>query len=195
MSTTETESSPLAVPQEDERFYEALFQSVSSDLGMIIDQELAIEDVRVTRETARPAGMGGVHISFRVELTLGEATYHGCVLAPLPDAITLASFLMMVPEEEIEERRGLDDLDASLKDAMLEVGNFVAGAVDAVVRDWFDEGTTSRAAGCQGVRADVRPAFTYEEGDVLVVGRAKAELPGYEPFELIAMLPAPPASV
>ena len=43
--------------------------------------------------------------------------------------------------------------------------------------------------GCQGVRADVRPAFPYEEGSELIVARVGACFDPFPPFELILMLP------
>ena len=43
--------------------------------------------------------------------------------------------------------------------------------------------------GCQGVRADVRPAFPYEEGAELLVVRAKTKVHDFPSFELIGMFP------
>ena len=40
------------------------------------------------------------------------------------------------------------------------------------------------------MRAGVRPAFPYREGDPLIVGRAMASLHTYPPFEMILMMPA-----
>ena len=118
-----------------------------------------------------------------------ESLNHVTLLIPLPDAITLASFLMMLPDETVRERRNLTSLDAALKDAMLEIGNFVGGAVDAALRALETNVSRVRFEGCQGVRADIRPALVYREGDPLIVGRAKVAIGAYEPTEMIVMLP------
>ena len=39
------------------------------------------------------------------------------------------------------------------------------------------------------VRADVRPALVYTEGEPLIVGRAKVTIGDYEPTEMIVMIP------
>ena len=45
------------------------------------------------------------------------------------------------------------------------------------------------SAGCQGVRPDIRPAFPYVEGQPLLVGVAESSLAGFEPFEMLLVLP------
>jgi hypothetical protein len=40
------------------------------------------------------------------------------------------------------------------------------------------------------VRAGVRPALGYVEGDELVVARGRARVHHFEPFEMILMLPS-----
>jgi hypothetical protein len=40
------------------------------------------------------------------------------------------------------------------------------------------------------VRAGVRPALCYVEGEELVVARARVRVHHFEPFEMILMLPA-----
>ena len=108
---------------------------------------------------------------------------------PLADAVSVAAYLMMAPDEEVAEHRGTEDLDRSMKDAVLEVGNFVAGAADAVLHNWYPEGYSVRSAGCQGVRADVRPAFPYEEGTELIVGKCTSKVHDYDSFDLLLLLP------
>ena len=167
----------------------SIFERISTDLSMIIDREIAVEDVRAGRTHRRVVGASNVHISFKLALQRGQTTHQGCLLVPLPDAIALSAYLMMVPDETVIHERERTDLDRPMKEALLEVGNFVAGACDAVLRRTL-EGCTVRSEGCQGVRADVRPALQYREGDELVVGRARGRIGSFEPFELILQLPA-----
>ena len=65
------------------------------------------------------------------------------------------------------------------------------GATDAVVGMCYPEGLSVRTAGCQGVRAGVRPALAYAEGDELIVGRAKVRIHSFPWFEAILILPTP----
>jgi len=168
---------------------EEILERITSDLSMLADRELGVQEVTVERQTTRPAGPGQVHVSFRFGAEVGERLQHGALLVPLPDAITLASYLMMLPDAAVNERRKRATLDDSLKDAMLEIGNFVGGAVDAALRAMETPVSRVRFEGCQGVRADVRPALVYNEGDPLVVGRARVTIGAYEPTAIIVMIP------
>ena len=164
---------------------------VAADLSMIVDRELEVEDVRVERQTQRPVGRARVHISFKLNIQLDGEASQGCLLVPLPDAITLAAYMMMLPEEAVAQERHRTVLDGPFKEALLEVGKFVAGACDSVLRQALSEECTTRSDGCQGVRADVRPALSYREGQTLLVARARARVHEFEPFELILALPHP----
>jgi len=174
----------------DVELIEGIFTRIGSDLEAILDHELIFEDIQTERASSRVAGEEQVHISFKLGVQRGDGWLHGSLLVPLPDAISMACFLMMAPDDVVEANRGLEAPDEAMKDAMLEVGNFVAGAADSVLRTFFPEGHGVRAEGCQGVRADVRPAFPYQEGDELIVGRAFACLHTFPAFEMILMLPA-----
>jgi hypothetical protein len=101
--------------------------------------------------------------------------------------------MMMMSDEAAARERHRTELDAPFKEALLEVGKFLAGACDSVLRSALSEETTARSEGCQGVRANVRPALSYREGDPLLVARARARVHQFEPFELILMLPSPQA--
>lgn len=168
---------------------ESILARTAADLSMIIDREFEIESVGIERRTQRPAGEGCVHISFRLGIEREGDSSQGCVLVPLPDAVALAGFMMMMSDEAVARERTRTELDGPFKEALLEVGKFLAGACDAVLRQAFSEGIAARSEGCQGVRADVRPALAYREGDPLAVARARARVHSFEPFELILVLP------
>lgn len=176
----------------DVELTEHILERIASDLGMIFDREFKISGARSERKNERATGRSKIHISFKLRLKREDDVYHGCVLIPLPDAISLAAYLMMVPDDAVKSHRSTTTLDQSTKDAMLEVGNFISGATDAVVRTWIPEKLTVRSEGCQGVRANVRPAFPYEEGTELIVGRATAQIHSFPEFEIVLMLPILP---
>jgi len=169
-----------------------VLERISADLGMIIDREIQLEAPTISRAEKRAEGEGKIHISFRIGFRTPEGRKQGCILIPLPDALTLSDYLMMMPDDAVKAHREQTTLDGSTKDALLEVGNFVGGASDAVLRGHQPVGYAVRFEGCQGVRADVRPALEYEEGDPLVIVRAKTRIHDLPAFELIMILPELP---
>jgi hypothetical protein len=190
MSTTVTESRASAF---EARLANALLRRAIEDLTTVIDRPFSVQEPHVARVDRRAAGEGAVHISFKWEFLCDGKGRHGALLMPLPEAISLACYLMMVPDEGVAEHRKEKDLDRSLKDAMLEIGNFIGGAADAALRALYPKGSVSaRSRGCQGVRAGVRPAFPYQEGDPLLLVRAKAQIHQFKEFELLAMVPVLP---
>src|SRR5262245_461202 len=163
---------------------------MATDLSMIIDREFTIDGVRVEKRTQRPVGGSLVHISFKLGIEVEGETRQGCLLVPLPDAVALAAFMMMLPDESVAGERGRTELDGPFKEALLEVGKFLAGACDLVLRQALPVSCATRSDGCQGVRANVRPALAYVEGEALLVARARARVHQFEPFELILALPS-----
>ncbi len=173
------------------RLVTTCLRRVVDDITTVIDRAFSLQAPVLARRSQRAVGEGSVHISFKLEFLVDGDGRYGALLMPLPEAISLACYLMMVPDEGVAEHRKQKDLDRSLKDAMLEIGNFIGGAVDAALRSIYPKGGVSaRSRGCQGVRAGVRPAFPYREGDPLIHARAKAQVHNFREFELIAMFPS-----
>lgn len=177
----------------DEKLVAELYERIGSDLGMIIDHELTFEKIETSRVTERAVGADQVHISFKMAFDYAGEERHGCLLVPLPEAIAIAGYLMMVPDEEVEASRGEAELEPMTKDAMIEVANFVGGAADLLIREMHPENHSARSAGCQGVRAGVRPAFPYTDGEELILGRARARLHEFPEFDALIMIPPPVA--
>ncbi|HRV80456.1 MAG TPA: hypothetical protein P5218_03420 [Planctomycetota bacterium] len=107
---------------------------------------------------------------------------------PLPEAITLAGSLMMVTDDVIEQCRAQATLDEPTKNAMLEVGNFIAGATEAAFRA-LEVPCKVSFEGCQGVKADVRPRLLYSEGEEMVTSSAQVQLAGYGESEFLLLVP------
>lgn len=169
----------------------AVLERISAELVAMLGQELRFESPRVERAATRPAGAGSVHISFKLGFhRAGGAQLFGCLLVPLADAIALACHLLMIPEERIAARREESVLEPALKDALLEIGTTLAAAVHTALAGLGLAGWSARSEGCQGVRADVRPAFPYVEGSELVVGRVALCIAPFPASELVLVLPA-----
>jgi hypothetical protein len=177
-------------PLTDSGLIQAILGRMAQDLGMLMGHDLELNGLDVSRARTRPAGKDRIHISFKLGLTQdGGAKRFGALLVPLPEAITMAGFLLMMPLESLAPRRNDSALDSALKDALLEIGNMIGSASNTALASLGAAGFAMRSEGCQGVRPDVRPAFPYQEGAELVVGRATARFEPFPPFELILMLP------
>ena len=174
---------------EDAKLAESILDRVGADLGMIIDRSVRMSDFRTERADFRVSGEGSIHISFRLGVRIDGMNRQGCMLLPLAEAVAVGGFLMMMSDEDVLAYREKTDLDTSMKEALLEVGNFIAGACDAVLRSSLPDGSAIRSEGCQGVRDGVRPALEYDEGEELLVGRAQGQIDDFPPFEAILMLP------
>jgi hypothetical protein len=190
MAVEKTSAFHAATGLDETELSASILARMATDLSMIVDRDIVIEGTRVERRTQRPAGDAQVHISFKLRIEVAGEARQGCLLVPLPDAIALAGFMMMLPDEAVAQERHRTELDGPFKEALLEVGKFLAGACDAVLRQMLPVESMTRSDGCQGVRACVRPALDYREGDALLVARARARVHDFEPFELILTLPS-----
>lgn len=181
--------STAVVPDLDERWTSEALHRAAADVAMLIDRVFTVQSVAVERADRRPAAKGGVHISFKIAVQRGAVITHGAILMPFPEAISLAAWLQMMPDEEVRRRSNLQTLDQTMKDGLLEIGNFVAGALATALRTVGVQDARVVSEGCQGVKAGTRPALKYTEGAALTVGRAQATLANGTPFEIVAVLP------
>jgi hypothetical protein len=175
--------------EQEGELVEELLQRIASDISMITDRDFLVTVKGVNKWIERPTGKGKIHISFRFGFQQDDGVRHGCLLLPLADAISLACYLMMVPDDGVKGKRSLNTLEDSIKDAMLEVGNFVGGAADAALREAVGIQAKVRSEGCQGVKPNTRPALIYDEGTPLLIGRAKGKIHDYPEFEMLIMVP------
>jgi hypothetical protein len=169
---------------------EESIRRIAETLGMIIDKPIDVESIQVESVEQRVAGRGSIHISFKLAFQYKGKLTHGALLVPLADAITIGCYLMMMPDESVKSHRAQSTLGAGLKDALMEVGNFVGGASDAALRGIGLDGIKVRSEGCQGVKANVVPAFVHADKAPLVLGRARLRVHSWPPFEALLMLPA-----
>ena len=179
---------PNLATKETTLLHEVL-EHIAVDLAMISDRGIKVGRTETERMDARPAGMGQIHISFRMDVHRGDECQPGCVLIPFVDAVALAGGLLMLPEPKLFESRKAEVLDEPAKDAMLELGNFIAGATGVAFRELEMLDLRVDFNGCQGVRADVRPTLAYKEGSNLLVARSVMTLQGFEDQTYVLMLP------
>ena len=167
-----------------------VFERVASDLSMIADRDIEVHSIAYEERQDRAAGSSVVHIAFRFGVrAAGGGVHHGALLVPLAEAISVAGYVMMAPEDRVAAMRESGEVDIAVKKALVEVGAFVAAAGDAALRTAGVACDTVVFEGCQGVRADVPPRLDYVEGAPLSTSRAMVSIAGQPPVECLIMLP------
>ncbi len=169
---------------------ERIVQRILSELEAVLDQEIRLDEIRCIRARERLSGEGGVQVSFKLGIELLDERLHGAFLVPLSDALAMAAYLLLLPRGVVEQVRRAQAPDASLKEALLELGGFVALATDAALRAVLPVAVSVTSEGCQGVRSGVRPSFPYREGDELWAARLSARLAKFPPFSACLMIPS-----
>lgn len=162
---------------------------IASDLSMLTDRTVRLDVKAARRCNSKPAGSRGVHIAFKLLFDWRGKQLHGALLLPLPEAISLAGYLLMQPEEAVAAKRAETCLDQATKEAMLEIANFIGGATDGALRLHFPNGLSVRAQGCQGLRADQPPAFPFKTGEELIEGRGTGRIGDGAAFDVLLILP------
>lgn len=174
----------------DRKLVQQCFGKVIEDLSMLLDRPLASSDFEVARARQRVAGEKVVHVAFRFGVTVDGVLRHGALLVPLPEAISMACYLMMMADDVVAARRKDRDMERATKDAMLEVGNLLGGSLDCAIRELFPKRTATRSEGCQGLKPGFAPAFPRAADEEHVVARATLTLHEYPAFDAWLMLPA-----
>lgn len=181
---------PDATTQADRDFARAVVSQLLENVSAIVDKELALGDFQSSRRDHRSAGEGQVHISFRFKFTLDGQVSHGCLLLPLTQAVAAACAMLMMPAAQVSEICASGQLDTPIKDALLELGNMLASALGAPYQEPCEK-VAVQFAGCQGVRAGVRPALPYREGSPLLTIEAQSTLEPFGRFKFLLLLPPP----
>lgn len=166
-----------------------MFRRIAGDLSMLSDSDIEVSGITVEERTDRPAAAGGIHVSFRFGLEAGARVEHGAFMLPLDESICLGGNLMMAGPQQIEDLKAKGEITGPLRDAILEVGSFVAGALQSAMGTQGASAVKVDFEGCQGVQASVPPRLDYEEGAPLLVSRAAFRLGPGAPVEALLVLP------
>ena len=178
-----------AMTSREASLVEEALSRIVGDLSMVADRELTIGSAEVSMTDRRLVGDDVVHVSFRLGVVHGATRSQGALILPLPAALALAGYLLMMSDEAVEARMGWSAPDSVLKEAMREMNQFIRASVESAVGALGFEDVELHADGCQGVRANVRPALDYTDGDPLVTAWAEARLHDLAPFRMGLMLP------
>jgi hypothetical protein len=165
-----------AMESSESSLAELAFEQVARDISLFSNREIEVDGVQVERGANRPRAAGEIHISFKVAFLHGGEAHFGSLFIPLSEALTLASLLLLKERDVIDEIRTRTGLDQELKDAVLEIGNLVGGALDNALRWFLPAGYSVRAASCQGVRESMPPWLDNPPGTRYIVARTRARI-------------------
>ena len=167
-----------------------LIDEAAGSLSLLSEFELGEPVANDTLENDRPGADDSVRISFRVGFKTGRGVRVGFFQIPLDAALVLSGSLLMLPTDEIKVACTKDAPDDGDKEAIMEVGNLIGGAIDAVLRKRFDDEANAIFAGCQGVAAGHAAWVPHYEGEPLATRRHEVSFRSFEPFELLLAIPA-----
>ena len=176
------------------KIVEECVHRVAGDLALLAERSLVVESVMVEKRRRRPAGSGQVHISFKFGIEVAGTVRHGCLLMPLSDALAIAGCLMLQGDEEVALQRTLGAPDPKQREALVEIDLLVARALELALGAQGFPVVRVGPESCQGVRAEIRPALDYRDGEELWIGRAWTQLHVWPPFSMTLVLPALSAS-
>ena len=181
-STLENQASAVELVTE-------ILGAISQDLEAMLEHPVSFRKVSTELVHQRAQGEGQVHISFRFSLEWQGQGKMGCLLLPLPDASAMAGYLLALEEPATREARRIEEPETTMKESMLLLGQILSTSLGRVAKRRLPAGLRVDFAGCQGVRAGIRPALEYREGAPLCVARAESQVGGFAPFEALLMLP------
>jgi hypothetical protein len=190
VSTVRAVPQPDPTAQADRDFSREVAAQLLESVSAIVDKELALGEFECSRREQRSAGEGQVHINFKFKFSLDGQVSHGCLLLPLTQAVAAACSMLMMPVAQVGEICSSGSLDTPIKDALLELGNMLASSLGAPYQEPCEQ-VSVQFAGCQGVRAGVRPAIPYREGSPLLTIEAHSIFEPFGRFRFLLLLPPP----
>ncbi len=167
-----------------------LIDEAAGSLSLLSEFELGAPMSADAVENDRPGADDGVRIAFRIGFKTGRGVRVGSFQLPLDAALVLSGSLLMLPTEQIKLTYTKGEPDEGDKEAIMEAGNLIGGAFDAVLRKRFDDEAHAIFAGCQGVDAGEAPWVPHYAGEPLAVRRHSVSFRSFEPFELLLAIPA-----
>ena len=166
-----------------------LVDEAAGSLSLLSDFELGDVLTPDTVEHDLPGADDSTRIAFRMGFRTSRGVRAGFFQLPLRDALVLAGSLLMQPTSQLQAARGKIAPDEGDKEAIMEVGNLIGGAFDAVLGKRFEDEAHAIFAGCQGVAAGDPAWIPNYDGEPLAIRRQSVAFRSFEPFELLLAIP------
>jgi len=138
----------------------------------------------------RPGEDETIRIAIRFGFKTPQGARVGFMQFPLSDALVLGGSLLMMPTEMIRAGMESQEPDEGQKEAIMEVGNLLSGAFDALLGKRLPDQTLVQFLGCQGVSPGNAPWVPGYTGESIAVRRQSVAFGDFEPFDLLIAIPA-----
>lgn len=149
-------------------------------LGDAVDEDVIEHDRPMWQE---------VQIVFRLGFLIKGTARMGVMAMPLREALTMAGSLLMLPRDGVVQNREKSAPDEGDKEAIMEAGNLIAGAFDAVLSKRIHGTVEVKFFGCQGLAAGDMPWISGFEAEPLGIRRHSASFSGFDWFDFALAIP------
>lgn len=199
--------------KELKRLFAMLTSSIGETLGSLVGREISVRpgDAEVGAADGFVARLPRTFAVARGALDKGFAGKHLLTLFEVPDAVAMAGFLMMTPEDVIAQRRTKGTLEGEDAEAFGELGNVLYSGFGNVLREqvgnidvrMHDQGIVKPGVDANGMFADgdvccfpfkMKVGDFAESSGFLCVDRATAETWNKAPIELTGEAGEAPAT-
>lgn len=130
-----------------------------------------------------------VQIVFRIGFSIKGRARMGVISIPLAEALALSGSLLMLPADAIQENRAKLAPDEGDKEAIMEAGNLIAGAFNAVLSKRINGNVEVKFFGCQGLDAGHQPYIVGFDAQPLAVRHHSASFVNFDSFRVALAIP------
>lgn len=121
--------------------FKTTIAQVGEEVGALLGQELRCDDIQL--QLVSKADFFSTHCQDKSILShmkvAGDQTGLGFLIANLPDTIIMGGTLIMLPDDQIEERSKAGDFDGEVADAYGEIANIIAGSLTQTFLDRYPQ--------------------------------------------------------
>ena len=165
-----------------------LIDETAASLSLLSDFQLGEPAADDAVQSERPQG-ASVEVAFRFGFSIGGRARMGILSMPLPDILSLADSLLMLPTADIEKGREESAPNEGQKEAILEAGNLIGGAFAGALGRRLTSENAVQFFGCQGVAQGKSPWISGHTGEPLAIRRHGANFGSFAPFTVTLAIP------
>lgn len=187
-SAIEDNAPPFMGDIEPSELLDLLVDEAAASLSLLSDFQLGEPAEEDVIEHDRPV-WEDIQVVFRIGFLIKGRARMGLIGISLPEALTLAGSLLMLPTDAVAENRVKDAPDEGDKEAIMEAGNLIAGAFDAVLSKRVNGSVEVKFFGCQGLEAGSPPWISGFGSEALGVRHHSASFANFDPFHMVLAIP------
>ncbi len=121
--------------------FKATISQVGEEVGALLGQPLKCDDLKlelISKDDFFSSHCMDKAVFSKMRVT-GDQEGMGFLVAQIPDAIIMGGTLIMLPEDQIEERSKAGTLDGEVEDAYGEIANIISGGLTQTFLDRYPQ--------------------------------------------------------